>query len=67
MPGITAGAPMTCATCPLFIACNKKLNPPAACVARNASKPREPWGNAMANQEQMMRRDAIDFAGDWSV
>lgn len=59
---------MTCpATCPIFITCMKKNNPPAACLNKGSAKVREPWGNAMLHQELKLRGDAINFKGDWSV
>lgn len=54
---------MKCHGCSL-IGCQNKDNPPKACITPGVSFVQNGY-KTMAMQEQMMRRDAIDFSGDW--
>jgi hypothetical protein len=56
-------------TCPIYIVCQKKANPYPQCLDTGKSGKHiriiHNGYAAMALQEQQLRADAIDYAGDW--
>ena len=57
---------MICHGCDMNITCQKKANPPRACLLNQMpAKILQNGYQTMARQEHKMRMDAIDFSGDF--